>query len=279
MRNCFVSGCDSYCKANNCVQRKMFSAPKPMIDKWKEVLPKNKRDFKENDRICERHFNPDEILEYWENNINGKVYKTKRDKPKLSSTAVPSRNLETAQHSQKNNTASTKIVRKTYSKSVKVKSDSKRTILEENDDNDACIQEEYTAPKKLKNDDTEEIKKNNVTSELETNFIQMNCSPIKDTNKQVDEEKLEAFDMLYDEYQDVTLPNTLWGYHRCNDRKFVVFSAFNFENMSFNKFLLINDQLICKVFTNGKTKTIDIPKESCNVEYISCWLEKIDEEV
>lgn len=28
MRNCFVPGCDSYCKANSCAQRKMFFAPK-----------------------------------------------------------------------------------------------------------------------------------------------------------------------------------------------------------------------------------------------------------
>lgn len=63
-----------------------------MYETWKERLA-NKREFKMHDRVCERHFEPSDIIEYWENNINGVIHRTKRDKPKLRENAVPSLHL------------------------------------------------------------------------------------------------------------------------------------------------------------------------------------------
>jgi hypothetical protein len=34
----------------------MFLPPKQNIDKWRQLLPNKKRIFKENDRVCELHF-------------------------------------------------------------------------------------------------------------------------------------------------------------------------------------------------------------------------------
>jgi hypothetical protein len=145
------------------------------------------------------------------------------------------------------------------------------------EDNDPLnIQEEELVPaKKIKNEDAEEARKK--TNQVSGDH-QMICSPIKDTNEPLDEEKLEAFEMLYDEIHDVTLPSTLWGHHRCNERKFIVFSAFNDEKMNFNKFLYISERLTCKVSVNGKSKRLELEKEQCNSEHISNWLEKIDDE-
>jgi glutamate synthase domain-containing protein 1 len=143
------------------------------------------------------------------------------------------------------------------------------------DDDDDNFQEDYLPSKRIKNEDAEETKKRSMQRSDDN---QMSCSPIKEPNEPLDDEKLEAFEMLYDEIHDVTLPNTLWGHHRCSERKFAVFSRFHEEKMSFNKFLFINERLTCKVFINGRSKKLELEKELCNPEHVSNWLEQIDEE-
>lgn len=59
---------------------------------WKAVLPK-KREFKRMDRVCERHFNVEDIQKTWDHIINGELHQLLRDKPKLKENAVPSLNL------------------------------------------------------------------------------------------------------------------------------------------------------------------------------------------
>lgn len=53
----------------------------------------NKRDFRETDRVCERHFDRNQILTHWEHIIDGKVCQLEREKPKIKSDAVPFLNL------------------------------------------------------------------------------------------------------------------------------------------------------------------------------------------
>lgn len=69
----------------------LFSA-QDNFECWKKKLF-NKRDFRETDRVCERHFDETQILTHWEHIINGKVCQLKREKPKIKSNAVPYLNL------------------------------------------------------------------------------------------------------------------------------------------------------------------------------------------
>lgn len=71
MRNCFVPSCDAFCKKNGILKRMMFSAPKDNFESWKRRLF-NKREFRETDRVCERHFDKTQILTHWEHIIDGK---------------------------------------------------------------------------------------------------------------------------------------------------------------------------------------------------------------
>lgn len=53
----------------------------------------NKREFRETDRVCERHFDRTQILTHWEHIIEGKVCQLEREKPKIRPSAVPYLNL------------------------------------------------------------------------------------------------------------------------------------------------------------------------------------------
>lgn len=107
-------------------------------------------------------------------------------------------------------------------------------------------------------------------------------SPAKQEEAQLEviesdsEAKMEAFENLYDEAFDVTLPNVMWGIHRDSERKFIVFSTFDGEKMKFNKFLHINDRLKCKIMINEVSEEKTMTIEECNVEYVSDWLDEID---
>lgn len=59
---------------------------------WKRRLY-NKRTFRAKDKVCERHFEKDQILTHWDHIIDGVVVQLQRDKPKLMPTAIPTLNL------------------------------------------------------------------------------------------------------------------------------------------------------------------------------------------
>lgn len=61
-------------------------------ENWKSILF-NKREFRESDRVCERHFDRDQILTHWEHLINGEVAVLEREKPKIKANAIPHLNL------------------------------------------------------------------------------------------------------------------------------------------------------------------------------------------
>ena len=65
---------------------------KENFEKWKKVLF-NKREFRETDRVCERHFDREQILTHWNHIIKGEIHQIEREKPKIKSDAVPYLNL------------------------------------------------------------------------------------------------------------------------------------------------------------------------------------------
>lgn len=92
------------------------------------------------------------------------------------------------------------------------------------------------------------------------------------------ESRVNAFENLYDEAFDVTFPNTLWGLHRDPDRKFLVFSTFNSNSMKFDKFLHIDDGLLCRVVKGSTEEKIRLEVKKCTTEGLSEWLDRIDKE-
>lgn len=69
-----------------------FIRSKENFEQWKNVLF-NKREFRETDRVCERHFDGNQILTHWEHIINGEVHQIEREKPKIKADAIPYLNL------------------------------------------------------------------------------------------------------------------------------------------------------------------------------------------
>lgn len=74
------------------------------MEAWQNALPK-RRPLKRTDRICNRHFDPSDVLTHWDHTINGKVVKMERDKVMLKPNAVPSLNLSETDTQKVNGTA------------------------------------------------------------------------------------------------------------------------------------------------------------------------------
>lgn len=291
MRNCFVPGCDAYCKRNNTVQRKMFLAPTKLFNEWANVLV-NKRNFKQHDRVCERHFEEADIIQFWEANINGKVHLTPRDKPKLREDAIPSKNLPKREdfvpisdspknvpkndllkkRSEKIEILSNKIIasnkraaRKKIAEPVKTK----RTKLTEKEETlETCLENVPEAETKLDNDKTS-------TAEVAGREEVVD----REMKTETSEEKLAMFESLYEEAFDVTLPNLLWGIHRDPDRKFIAFSEFNQSTMSMSKLFHITDTCQYKILINNQLKSSKtLPHELLTADHLSSLLDELEKD-
>lgn len=264
MRNCFVLGCDAYCKKIGTSQRMMFLAPKKLLNQWIAVLPHKKRTFKAHDRVCERHFDEADIVQFWESTINGQVHLTKRDKPKLRENAVPSKNLPSAdesplkpQEEQNKRSGRAKILSQQIIKPAKRKlksEDEEPAIQWVKIENIVPFTEEVTDMKKI----------------IEEAEIEFNLST----------ENQEIFESLYDGAFDVILPSLLWGIHRDPDRKFMAFSEFNQKTMSNCKLLHITDGLRCSTFINNNLKSSKMleVEEQATCHFLSSMLEELDKE-
>ncbi|KFB50727.1 AGAP005534-PA-like protein [Anopheles sinensis] len=88
MRNCFVYKCDWKHRHNP--KRAMFVLPKDpeKFKLWSDVLPKHRR-LTHSDRVCEKHFDPADIVRDWLHVIQGETKKLQRSKPYLRRDAVP----------------------------------------------------------------------------------------------------------------------------------------------------------------------------------------------
>lgn len=92
------------------------------------------------------------------------------------------------------------------------------------------------------------------------------------------QEKMKAaFDDLYEEAFDVTLPSLLWGIHRCPDRKFIVFSEFNPNTMTCAKILHISDTFCCKTYVNSELNSAKILEIThLATDYVSVMLDELE---
>ena len=281
MRNCFVLGCDALCKKQNKMQRKMFLPPKHLLKTWADVLPNKKRPFKESDRVCELHFDECDIIDFWSSKINGQVHITPRDKPKLKVNAIPSRNLPTSDGAP----LKPKVINPA------------EILLNKRNEKIQILSEKILFPAKRKRineveeekvDEKESLEKVQKTIDyevVETPIIE----EISDMQKVIEEAEIEfelasaehqeAFDNLYDEAFDVTLPSLLWGIHRCPSRKFIAFSEFSQKTMTNGKLLHINFSLRCTTFINNKLKSSKMLQVEKQVtDYVSEMLEELDKE-
>jgi hypothetical protein len=241
------------------------------------VLPNKKRQFKEHDRVCERHFDESDIVQFWESNINGQVHLTPRDKPKLRENAIPSKNLPTA---DANSLKPEEEILKIRNEKVKILSNK---IV-------------FPAKRKLKKDVDDEEKKPSKVKKVEAIVV---ITPVLEEKTDKDDEMLkvieaaeiefavevtttehqEVFENLYDEAFDVTLPSLLWGIHRDPERKFIAFSEFNQKTMSNCKLLHITDSLRCTSFMNNVLKSSQMLQIQGQVmDFVSAMLEELDKE-
>jgi hypothetical protein len=235
-----------------------------MFTKWKERLA-NKREFKMHDRVCERHFEPDNIIEFWENNINGEIHRTPRDKPKLRENALPSLHLP----SWNEFSPSTASAQKKKIEILSHKIISKRRLALES-----------STPKVRKILVLSPSKNDKIPEKVNEEILDddFQFSLIEDESEDQKEKKVEAFEILYDEAFDVTLPSTLWGIHRDPERKFLIFSSFDGSSMKFDKYLHVNCELKCKILRDKKIRDEKIEIENCTTEFVSEWLNKIENE-
>ncbi|CRL04171.1 CLUMA_CG017279, isoform A [Clunio marinus] len=277
MRNCFVPGCDAYCKKNQITQRKMFLAPAKLLSKWKEILPK-KREFKQHDRVCERHFEDTDIIQFWESKINGQIHFTPRDKPKLRSDAIPCKNFPI---NEELISEIVEIPTKQKKQKVTIHSQvvkSKRKVKDSSED--------IQITKKIKNETEEKFQ------EVEDISVLTDCV-IDDENKALEDSvvikvtidpkkwkaMVEAFENLYDEAFDVTLPSLLWGIHRDPERSFIAFSEFNPSLMQSSKTLYIDNNFNCSTYiSNKKTSEKALDLEHLTSDHITTMLDEIDKQ-
>lgn len=260
MRNCFVPGCDLYCKQNRISHRKMFIAPKDMVEKWANVVKNKKRELNKNDRICERHFEESDVIQFWESNINGQVHLTPRDKPKLRDSAIPTKNLgsdaKKSSTKQQNSSMKRKVIeiRPTVLKAKTCKIEETNEIME---NFDVMLPEDI-----ILTETSDEVSQKSDISEVDTKSIAM-------------------FETLYDEAFDVELPSLLWGIHRDPEKKFVAFTEFNLKLLNVSCTLFISDSLTYKIIVNGLTKSCSKLKsdEMSITEQVSELLNNLDKQI
>lgn len=286
MRNCFVTGCDNYCKQNSMVQRKMFLAPKDMLEKWEAVLKTNKRPLNKSDRVCERHFDRADIIEFWESTINGRLHLTPRDKPKLRDSVVPSKNLSPLapqQISAKNPTVKPAQKRKAVTRQESIRENKLLKLLTD-DTNDIIDQLNVDIP-----EDTANLFSQNThqiileTPETTNKLHELYESAIQQISELSEEDKaknLANFETLYDEAFDVELPNLLWGIHRDPERKFIAFTAMSVELMNVSKVLIVYEQLSYELKVNGVIRAHDYIKlsEKTIIEELGLLLDEFDKD-
>lgn len=246
------------------VQRKMFLPPKEMLEKWSALVKNNKRPLSKTDRVCERHFDSDDIIEFWESKINGRIHLTPRDKPKLRDTAIPTKNLASIDPKSVTDNAPTqkrKIAPREQqqesireNKLMKLICDETNDIIEQLDvdipeDAESLFSQATTeTPIILQNPET-----TNKLHELYQSSIQSNDHLTEEER----EKSLAIFETLYDEAFDVELPSLLWGIHRDPERKFIAFTEFNQQLMNVSKTVIVYDTLSTDLKVNGITKVQD----------------------
>lgn len=67
----------------------LFQDPK-LSEAWRRKIYRNDRPFKRHDRVCEKHFLPEEIIRNFETKIGDEIDSFPRGAPRLAKGAIPS---------------------------------------------------------------------------------------------------------------------------------------------------------------------------------------------
>ncbi|XP_055679731.1 uncharacterized protein LOC129787913 [Lutzomyia longipalpis] len=258
MRNCFVPLCDIQCKTME--KRMMFLPPKDeeMFEKWKENLPK-KRPFKRNDRVCERHFNPEDVIKTWEHKINGQIFHLERGKPRLRPTAVPCRNFPKEEEIDE--------MRKRRATPKKAPGNTNAP----------------TSPKKRRKeaDVSDEAKDETIILMSQTEIAQEDERDIiLETLIQEEEQRRNIFSSIFDEIYEIVLPSLLWGIHRDPEHEFFAFTCFDSVRQAATKIVHMDSDLNMSIRIKGivvSSEQLDF--STVTTEYLSAVLSEIDDQV
>lgn len=215
--------------------------------------------MKATDRICCRHFKDEDIDRYWIHTINGVEEKLERERPVLKKNTVPSKNLSLEYEKLKKSKKESDSA-KHHKKELEVVKAIKRgnnicsISLIESEDHDV----EVLVP----------TNEENITE----HDTKTTCS-----DQNVLKQK-EAFETLYDEIFDVTLPSPLWGIHRgYPDGTFVVFSKISFDKISLDRAVRINDNWEYTIQINGVLVGGDTLLKNLDPETIAELLDRVDQ--
>lgn len=244
MRSCFIPLCDSFHKTKK--KRRFFLPSVRRLKRWQEILTKhNLKTFRETDKLCEFHFNPDDIETNFSTVIQGQVVAIERARPKLKDEANPCRNLSYPRKKAIKETTPL-IIEKSIEevqkkpKLKKVKVTGKKPLIEIKD-NDAAITEETPPPP----------------------------VPVEDVSSD--------FLNLYEEVYEVILPSTLWAVFRCPQKEFISFVCINPVDFKVSKqiVLLKSGKYTVKLYEED-VRTIHLTSDKITSDYLSKDIEEID---
>lgn len=242
------------------------SQSQEIFEEWKLRLF-NRRPFRINDRICERHFTKDQILTHWDHVIDGKLVQLEREKPRLKDNAIPLLNLEVRD-------AHAKRTRVVMPKELKVARIERQLLAAETTDaadddgtdasNDIDLENHLDMP-------TSDEEVLDVKIEKLDNIGKFVAETQEENSKQ------KMFETIYDDIYEVVLPSTLWGIHRDPEQKFIAFTQFDAVKMNCSKSLYVSSTFemhatICG--TNVSHEMADV----LSVELLSKALSELDEQ-
>uniref|UniRef100_A0A182KFE7 THAP-type domain-containing protein n=1 Tax=Anopheles christyi TaxID=43041 RepID=A0A182KFE7_9DIPT len=241
MRNCYVYACDR--KHKDDPKRAMFNVPKDpeKFEDWRLALPIH-RPLRPHDRVCEKHFRPEDIQRDWSYQIQGQTRKLMRSKPVLMPDAVPCffDTVKTLHKKEAKQSRRKKIQQPSEESNLLV-------VVESQQDEPICV--EQTSMVVLIEDNSMDDAIKQLAPSISKEVELLETEPDAATKESI-------FEELYDNIYEVELPSTLWGVHREPDRKFAAFSRFEWcqsdGNVVKSVSLLIDCSLACRAWYSGK---------------------------
>lgn len=248
MRSCFIPMCDYWNKEKT--KRRFFMACPKRLTRWQEILSKHHlKQFRESDKICEMHFDPEDIDTKFITTIKGQIVEIDRLRPKLKAEANPCRNLSY----EKNETQKLETPQKLKLKKVKVVSNKKATRK------DPEIVTE-TVP---------EIPIMETVPQITESLPEIPIIEMPDVTND--------FLTLYEEIYEVTMPSTLWSLFRCPRKEFISFAFLDSSDFTFTKQVILFKDGKYKVKIKGQWfREIQLTADKINCDFISKDIEEID---
>lgn len=116
-----------------------------------------------------------------------------------------------------------------------------------------------------------------IGAEIEDNLAEQRVTSPPISNEMIsDEVKRQTFDAVYDDIYEVVLPNTLWGIHRAEERRYIAFTMFNAKDMNCSIAVKISNDFNVNVFVNGVKQSEDKLNE-LSVDTLTKLLNQLNE--